>query len=424
MKRVVAVILSALMLLTLFGGCAQSAAPATSSADNAASSEVASSAAASYEKAKEPVTVTIWHECDATIAQTIQDELNKLAPDIVVKVERKEKMSEALKLVGNDPASAPDMYFFAHDKIGLFAEMGILAPITDFITKEDLSSMIPMTIPAGTYKENIYQLPLYFETLLFMYNKALMKEVPKTTDDLLAYMKANTKNGSYGYVEQHSTAYYTAGWMQGFGGFIINDKAEPGLNKQEMIDAVTYHQQFVKYMPADGEYNTVTTLFKEGKAHSIISGPWLVPDVKKAGIDLGIAPMPTINSTNKPITPFSGVQGVSVLKSAAQTKKDAITAILKQLLKPDIGIALAKAANCAPANTKCYDDASISANEMIVAMKKTADNVVPMPNVPAMDVMWSITENMLSAVNKNNADPKTECEKAQKEALSQIEAMK
>jgi len=41
-----------------------------------------------------------------------------------------------------------------------------------------------------------------------------------------------------------------------------------------------------------------------------------------------------------------------------------------------------------------------------------------------MDVMWTATENMLVAINKNNADIKTECDKAQKEALSQLEAMK
>ena len=76
-------------------------------------------------------------------------------------------------------------------------------------------------------------------------------------------------------------------------------------------------------MPADGEYNTVTTLFTEGKAASTIGGPWLVPGIKEAGIDLGIAPMPVLpNGTS--LTPFSGVQGVHVLKHAAETKKGGV----------------------------------------------------------------------------------------------------
>ncbi|MDF2984748.1 MAG: extracellular solute-binding protein family 1 [Eubacterium sp.] len=422
MKKFIAILMSVLIISTAVTGCGSSTA-STSSAGSSASAENTGTQAQSSEAAKEPVKITIWHETDKGIANELQAELDKLAPAIEVKVERKEKMSDALKLVGNDPKSAPDMYFFAHDKTGVFAQMGILAPVTDFISKDDMADLIPMTVKAATYKDQIYQLPIYFETQMFMYNKALMKEAPATTDDLLKYMEANTKDGMYGFVEQHSTAYYASSWLHAFGGYIINEKAEPGLNTKETIAAMEYHKQFVKYLPKDGEYNTVTTLFKEGKAHAIIGGPWLVPDIKAAKIDLGIAPMPTVNSTGKPLTPYSGVQGVCVLKSA-EGKKEAITTILKQLAKADIGIALAKSANCAPANQKCYDDSAVTANEMIMAMKKTAENVVPMPNVPEMDVMWTVTETMLAAVNKNDADVQTSSEKAQKDALSQIEAMK
>mgnify|MGYP000405794325 CR=1 FL=1 len=44
-------------------------------------------------------------------------------------------------MVGNDPKAAPDMYFFAHDKIGVYAEMGILSPITDIIPAEELDAI-------------------------------------------------------------------------------------------------------------------------------------------------------------------------------------------------------------------------------------------------------------------------------------------
>ncbi len=418
MKKLFAFVLSVTLLAGLVSGCGKTTGESQTLASKSDTS------ASDTTKEAEPVTITIWHETSEDIANSIQAELDKLAPDVIVKVERKEKMSDALKLVGNDPNSAPDIYFFAHDKIGVFAQMGILSPVTDFISKEDMSDLMPMAISAATYKNEIYQLPVYFETQMFMYNKALMKDVPKTTDDLLAYMKANTKDGNYGFVEQHSTAYYASSWMHAFGGLIINENAEPGLNNQATMDSVTYHKQFVQYMPIDGEYNTITTLFKEGKAHAIIGGPWLVPEIKAVGIDLGIAPMPTVNSTGKPLTPYSGVQGVCVLKANAETKKDAITKVLKQLLKTDIGISLAKAASCAPVNNKCYDNADVAGNEMIVAMKEIAANVVPMPNVPEMDVMWTATENMLAAVNKNDGDVQTECEKAQKDALAQIAAMK
>jgi arabinogalactan oligomer/maltooligosaccharide transport system substrate-binding protein len=47
-----------------------------------------------------------------------------------------------------------------------------------------------------------------------------------------------------------------------------------------------------------------------------------------------------------------------------------------------------------------------------------------MPNVPEMDVMWTVTGNMLTSINMGGGDPVEEAENAQKEAVELIEAMK
>ena len=142
-------------------------------------------------------------------------------------------------MVGNNPNAAPDMYFFAHDKIGVYAEMDILAPITDIIDGEQLDGYMDKTLEAATYKGEIYQLPIYYETLLFMYNRRYMSddEVPKTTEELYSYMERTTKGGHYGFVEQHSTPYYAAGWINGFGGNILNENAEPELDSKEASES-------------------------------------------------------------------------------------------------------------------------------------------------------------------------------------------
>ena len=50
-----------------------------------------------------------------------------------------------------------------------------------------------MTLEAGQYKGEQYLLPIYYETLLFMYNKDLWEgEVPNTTEELYEYMSAHT----------------------------------------------------------------------------------------------------------------------------------------------------------------------------------------------------------------------------------------
>ncbi len=370
-------------------------------------------------------TITIWHDKEDAVAEVLQNRLGELEPDIHVVLEKKSDLTEALKMVGNNQDAAPDMYFFAHDKIGVYAEMGILAPITDIIPEEELQVYMDNTLEAATYKDNIYQLPIYYETLLFMYNRLYMsdEEVPQTTEELYAYMQENTKGGHYGFVEQHSTPYYAAGWINGYGGEILSDDGIPGLDLPETIEALEYHKKFVELMPGETEYATVNTLFSEGMAHATIAGPWLIPTVRESGMDVGVAAMPVIDEVGEPIAPYMGVQGIQVLKYAAENKHDAVEKVLRQLMSTDIGVELAKASGCAPANEACYELEEVTSDEVVMAMKETAEHAVPMPNVPEMDVMWTVVGNLLTDINMSGKNVAESAAKAQQEAEQLIESM-
>lgn len=370
--------------------------------------------------------IVIWHDKEDEVAEILQKKLEILEPEVHVTLEKKSDLTESLKMVGNNPKAAPDMYFFAHDKIGVYAEMGILAPITDIIPEEELSGYMDNTIEAATYKGEIYQLPIYYETLLFLYNRLYMsdEEVPQTTEELYAYMQENTRGGHYGFVEQHSTPYYAAGWINGFGGTVLSADGEPQLDTSEVTDALEYHKKFVDLMPGETEYATVNTLFKEGMAHATIAGPWLIPTVKASGMDVGVASMPVIDATGNPISPYMGVQGIQVLKNAAEKKKDAVQKVLEAIMDPQLEIDLAKASGCAPALNECYDMDEITSDEIVMAMKNTAEHAVPMPNLPEMDVMWTVMGNLLTDVNMSGKDIKESAEAAQSEAEQLIANMR
>lgn len=400
MKRLITLILCLLMLLSLTA-CGGS----TNSAD--------------------ANKLVIWHDKEEAVIAALSDYLAQAAPDLDVQFEKKTSLTDSLKLVGNDPSAAPDLFLFAHDKIGVFAEMGILAPVAPLLEDGTLDAFLPMTIDAATYKGTLYQLPLYFETLLFMYNRRYMRdeEVPATTEALYSYMENNTGRGRYGFVEQHSTAYYCAAWIHGFGGSIIDSSAVPFPDEQAVQEALAYHLKFVKLMPGETEYSTVNTLFLEGKADATIGGPWMVPSAREAGIDLGIAPMPTVDETGLALAPYSGVQGLHVLKAAAEKKTDAVKALLRALAKPEIGTSLALASGCAPANSECYEDARVAEDPLVQAMRQTAEIAVPMPNIPEMDVMWTVVSNLLTDVNLSGKDIASSFQAAKAQAESLIAGM-
>ena len=413
MKKKIAMLLSATLIVGIFSGCANK----STNADKSNS-----------EDSSDQKQISIWHDGDEAIMQVIEDQVNgKLSKDnITVHFEKKTGLTDQIKLYGSDEKNEPDMYMYAHDSLGTFVEMGVLAPITDVVEKSAYSDMLPMTLKAGQYKGEQYLLPVYYETLLFMYNKALWEgEIPSTTEELYEYMTTHTDSaaGTYALVNQHSTAYNVAPIINGFGGYIIDEEAMPGLNNEKTQEAIEYNKKFAE-LEADGDYNTITTLFNEGKAAAIVGGPWLVSGIKDAGIDLGIKSLAEFTLPNgNTLVPYSGVQGIGVMKHAADTKKEMLGKVLTALADPQIGTALAEQSSCAPANQKSYEVEAVSNNEMITAMKKTAEVAIPMPNIPEMSVMWGPAEALLAAVNKSGEDVKAVSEQYQKEAETAIADM-
>ena len=417
MKKRIALLLCTTMVIGMLSGCG-----GNNNANNTADGN------SDDKKSGETQEISIWHDGDEAIMQVIQDQVNEElnGENITVKFEKKTGLTDQIKLYGNDSENGPDMYMYAHDSLGTFVEMGVLSPITDVVGEDAYQNMLPMTLEAGQYKGEQYLLPIYYETLLFMYNKDLWEgEVPNTTEELYEYMTAHTDTdaGTYALVNQHSTAYNVAPVINGFGGYIIDENAKPGLNNEKTKEAIEYNKKFAD-LEADGDYNTITTLFNEGKAAAIIGGPWLVSGIKDAGIDLGIKSLAEFELPNgNTLKPYSGVQGIGVMKHAAESKKDALEKVFTALADPKVGIALAEQSNCAPANQLSYEDEAVAENEMITAMKSTAEVAIPMPNIPEMSVMWGPAESLLAAVNKSGEDIDAAADQYQQEAETAIADM-
>lgn len=129
-------------------------------------------------------------------------------------------------------------------------------------------------------------------------------------------------------------------------------------------------------MPGETEYATVNTLFKEGMAHATIAGPWLIPTVRESGMDVEIASMPVIDETGKPIAPYMGVQGVQVLKMQQRIKGCGRAGTA--------GTDEGRGGYCAgtgqwlcSCQRNCYSYEEVSGDEVVMAMKETAEMRCP-----------------------------------------------
>ena len=100
MKKLISILLSAALVTGMLAGCGTDTGNET----------------------EDGVTeIVIWHDKEDEVAGILQKKLETLEPEIHVTLEKKSDLTESLKMVGNNPKAAPDMYFFAHDKIGVYA---------------------------------------------------------------------------------------------------------------------------------------------------------------------------------------------------------------------------------------------------------------------------------------------------------------
>jgi arabinogalactan oligomer/maltooligosaccharide transport system substrate-binding protein len=161
--------------------------------------------------------------------------------------------------------------------------------------------------------------------------------------------------------------------------------------------------------------NSIPT-FTGKKCAYLISGPWAITDVKKAGIKYDITPVPGF-AGGKPATPFLGVQTFYV---AAKGKNKALAQefVTNYVTTPDLAVALYQAEPRPPALTAAFDQVKATDPDL----QKFVDagkNAVPLPAIPEMAVIWDPFGKAEAAV-VGGADPTQTVTAAGKTIQAQI----
>jgi arabinogalactan oligomer/maltooligosaccharide transport system substrate-binding protein len=319
----------------------------------------------------------------------------------------------------------PDVFIFAQDRLGGWIAAGkTVEPLDFFLDPAIKGRYLKATLDAMTYQGTIYGLPLNFKTITLIYNKKLVPVPPKTTAELQAMAKkfTNAPAGRFGLAYWYSDFYYHAALMNGFGGGVFAGR-KPTVNSPQNAASLDYLLKWINqgFMPAEPSTALITSLFNEGKAAMVFSGPWFLGEVAK-GVDYGLAPLPTISEAgNKPMRPWITVEGVYV--AAPSSNKDAAFAFAKYLTDVPAAKVLAIEGRQTPANKGVYADPQVAADPILKAFRQQVDVAVPMPNLPEMSMVWSPVTTAMNVTVKKAATPKAALDQAQKEVLERIASL-
>ena len=213
---------------------------------------------------------------------------------------------------------------------------------------------------------------------------------------------------------------YTSG-----GGYLFGKTAEGdadpsdiGVGKEGSIAA----GEKLKELGAAGVLKTSITVensiarFTEGKAAYLISGPWAIADIEKAGIDYTMSEIPGFEGMN-PAEPFAGVN----LFFVAANGKNAVNAqtFIQSIAEDTTVIEEMFAINTLPPVHKELQKKLGADHPNIVKNAELATKALPMPAIPAMAAVWQPLGIAQANIVKG-ADPKDAMESAGEQIKSQI----
>jgi len=352
--------------------------------------------------------VVLWHSYTGAERDALESTAaawNREHPETPVALVAVPHDAFADKLTSAIPnGNGPDLFIFAHDRIGDWADAGVIEPIEFWVDDARVERFSDETVAAMAYRDSLWGLPLAVKALALYYRTDLVATPPATTDELIALAPKMRDAGGFALAYANVDLYGHAPWLHGYGGRVIDDQGKLAIATPEAAQAMRFARELVAkgVVPADAQGPRVASLFNDGRAATAMSGPWFVADIA-SGVPWKVAPLPIVSATGKPAAPFLGVEGI--LMSARARDKDAAFAVLDGLTANAAAIERAKTARQVVANPCAYDDPDVARDAVLRAFRDQLAHTVPMPKGAAMRAVWTPYRTALGEVLAGRGEP-------------------
>jgi arabinogalactan oligomer/maltooligosaccharide transport system substrate-binding protein len=376
--------------------------------------------------------LTVWHAYrgdEKAAFEKVVGMYNAKQKDVAVRTLAVPYDAYADKITASVPrGKGPDVFIFAQDRLGGWVEAGeTIEPIDFFVDDKVVSQLVPGMMPAMTYRDTIYGLPLNYKSIAMIYNTAMVKTPPQTTGELVKLAKGltNVPSGRFGLAYEYSNFFFHAALMNAFGGQVFAPGPKPVIDSPQNVAAVKTMLKWYKedgILPADPSSTLIASLFNDGKAAIVFSGPWFLGEVQDK-VRYAIAPLPTVDEAGgKPMRPWLTVEGVYV--SAGSKHKEAAYAFAEYLVSTEAALVLALEGGQLPTNKAAYADPRVAKNPTLQGFRKQLDTAVPMPNYAEMTLMWSPVTTAMNKIVKGSATPEVALKEAQATVTDSISKLR
>jgi arabinogalactan oligomer/maltooligosaccharide transport system substrate-binding protein len=339
--------------------------------------------------------LVIWS--DAERAEAIKNAAADFEADTGATVTVVQKNFEDLRadfLAQVPTGEGPDITVGAHDWLGEFVESGVVDTIS---LGSRAGEFEQVTLDAFTYDGQLYALPYAQEAVALIQNVGLVgAEAPATFDEMIQMAT------DAGFAERPFILYtngaegdmYTSYAFQTSFRAPVFQQEEDGSYTTEVGMGGDAGLAYARWIHANGsagtgyftdtvDYDIGNELFASGQSPFIVQGPWTIPTFQDAGVEVAVHPIPSAGGETA--SPFVGVQGF-YLSAQSSNALLANEFLANYVATDEAQQALYEADPRIPALTAVAEE--VADDPVIAGFLASAQNGVPMPNIPEMGAVW------------------------------------
>lgn len=415
MKKILAVLLAAMMTATAFAGCG-SGEGTSQDESNASSSSTELSVNGSivdysYFGTEDNATLTVWApDAAVSLVQKQVEDFKAAYPEktfnITVKAQGE---SDAATAVLTDAEVAADVFAFPSDQLNKLVNAGVLAKVA-FVdaVKEQHSEA---TVEAGTIDGTLYAYPETNDNGYYLvYNKAdVTDEDAKTLEGTLAACKAAGKK----FIMDCGDGFYSCTFAF-TGGAKIDGLEEDGetqkfvdYDEDEVVDTLMAFARLIKeYKGTFTSLNVkqVASGLKSGECAAGVDGSWDTTVNRDAlGDNFGAAKLPTINvnGEDKQLISMFGYKYIGVNGSSQYPASSQILAYY--LSGKECQEQRVEELGWGPSNKEVQASEVVTNDPALQAISLQASNACPQVNIAS--TLWSPMGNLGNKLVSESWDP-------------------
>ncbi|WP_163542032.1 extracellular solute-binding protein [Occultella kanbiaonis] len=319
--------------------------------------------------------------------------------------------------IGNDfttqvpTGEGPDIIVTPHDSIGNMVRAGLVAPVELGALADALN---PVAVDAFSVDGQPYGVPYSLENIGLIRNNELTTATPTTWDEMLAAAEeAGVEFDMVTPVTEAGNPYHFFPIQSSFGSEVFA-RDELGNYIPELTLADESGMAFAEWLATQGPSGTgvfdpsvtddiAKQAFFEGRAPFLLSGPWMGADIREAGLDVDVLPVPSAGG--EPSRPFVGVQGF-VVSAESENQLLANEFLINYVGSVEGQLDLFRHGPGTPALLEAASSPEVADDPLNAGFAAAGLEGVPMPSIPETAHVW-VPWGLAEVEILNGADPRT-----------------